>query len=187
MLTLTKKSKITVRVTEQVDDNIQVPVLDKRSAQIERALASISDANIDNSSSDEASLKQFDLEYFARDSVHSDDDDSDTDSEGIETKKMSRAWSRKVEDEGDFSNQDDSEEEDDDDPIVTSDKLDRVLHLLEDTIAEDPNIELQRAHEFNCGCVTFDGQPCIRQFSDEEIFDFRISMQGLNEGRNFVD
>ena len=65
---------------------------------------------------------------------------------------------------------------------VVADEIQGVQHLV-DVIAEDPEVEQQRAQDFSCGCTHFEGRPCIQQFTNEEVFDIRISMQGLTEGK----
>ena len=77
---------------------------------------------------------------------------------------------------------DDDDGDDDDDPPVVN-ELQRVEHLLgEAAVAEDHDMEQQRAIDFSCDCSTFEGRPCIQQFTNEEVFKIRLDMQGLTEG-----
>ncbi|XP_033646392.1 uncharacterized protein LOC117305621 [Asterias rubens] len=159
-----------------------------------RALSTIREGNmVGLSGDDEASLQKLVHDYFVDGSVESDDDSAEESEEEVEGAEALGDQGLPGDLEADvnfFPDQDggdddddvdDDDGDDDDDPPVVN-ELQRVEHLLgEAAVAEDHDMEQQRAIDFSCDCSTFEGRPCIQQFTNEEVFKIRLDMQGLTE------
>ena len=79
-----------------------------------------------------------------------------------------------------------SEDEDADRPTVVVDgAIDdrRLAEQVESNVAERADTEVMRAEAFSCQCLSFEGGPCCRQFSSQEIADSRLNMKEMTEGR----
>ena len=167
---------------------------DRRSEDMGRALSTIREGNmVGLSGDDEATLQELVHEYFVDGYVKSDDSDEESEEEvegaealgdqGLPGDLEADVNFFPDQDGGDDDDDvDDDDGDDDDDPPVVN-ELQRVEHLLgEAAVAEDHDVERQRASDFSCDCSTFEGRPCIQQFTNEEVFKIRLDMQGLTEG-----
>ena len=86
----------------------------------------------------------------------------------------------------DTRSESDGESEDADRPTVVVDgAIDdrRLAEQVESNVAERADTEVMRAEAFSCQCLSFEGGPCCRQFSSQEIADSRLNMKEMTEGR----
>ncbi|XP_022109932.1 uncharacterized protein LOC110989680 [Acanthaster planci] len=49
-------------------------------------------------------------------------------------------------------------------------------------VTDDPDLELQKARNFDCGCQSVNKVACIRQFAPEEIVRIRLDLRELTSG-----
>ena len=93
-----------------------------------------------------------------------------------------------VDSDSDTSAETDSESEDEDadrPTVVVDGAVDdrRLAQQVESNVAERADTDIMRAEAFSCRCLSFEGGPCCRQFSSQEIADSRLNMKEMTEGR----
>ena len=120
-------------------------------------------AGVSGVSDDEAMAQLVDA-YRLRNLVDSDGSDSDSEA-------------------GSVISECESAEEDRDQVTVDTDSFERIREQLDGNVAENPDYELERVRGFACGCSSFDGGPCCRQFTDEEISDSRMNLKEMSVGK----
>ena len=72
-------------------------------------------------------------------------------------------------------------------PLVVANQTSNILHDIQrDYVSENVEEERSLVAEFQCYCKLFNGQPCYKQFSAEDMTKIRYTMYELTTGNLFV-